>query len=399
MLSVLSTILTIVGALTLIRAVWRRLIPHIRPILGRLLRIHCTSATLKVLTSVYSSEWGSNVLFCAHVVADTATPYPFLTQRAWLFETSNVSALCVFSDKSNSELPVNKSLIRKRRLVSKLWDGPLYFLDGYEELADKSPVIRVTIGSYYQYVTECKGLESRALRVKEGCSLPDAWPSYPEDGDLMQLKPKAAGIGVVAVVMGPDDGDFGPSVILQLRSVETVGGGMLWTPAPTFAFQPFGGMDPLTNLSLEKQLYREIAEELFGQPEAEERSRRLFRRRRAGGIERFIQYHQGVLDIAESIESGSAHLICLGFGLDGCNLEPTVALLLWIMDKNVFNNTVNRLKENFETQGKLEVARIQSPEMSQRLAAYEFTPSAAFALTRATEYLERYRSDPGVMVV
>lgn len=399
MLYVLSAILTIVGALTLLHAVWRRLIPHIRPILGRLLRIHCTSATLKVLTSVYSSEWGSEVLFCAHLVTDAATPYPFLTQRAWLFETSKVPNMCTFSNKSNSELPINKFFIWKRRLVSKLWDGPLYFLDGYEELAEKNHLFRVSVGSYYQYVTECKGLESHALRVKEGCSLPDVWPSYPEDGDLMKLKPTAAGIGIAAVVMGPDDGDLGPSVILQLRSAETVSGGMLWTPAPTFAFQPFGGLDPLTNLSLEKQLYREIAEELFGQPEAEERSRRLFGRRRATTTERFTRYHQGVTDIGDSIASGRTQLVCLGFGLDGCNLEPTIALLLWIMDKNVFRNTVNRLNENFETQGKLEVARIQSPEMSQRLAAYEFTPSAAFALTRAAEYLEKYRSLPLIEVL
>jgi hypothetical protein len=382
-------LLAVIGLWKVVTEGAKRVAPRLRRLIGNIFRVGLTPASLKVLTEIYSKEWGESTLFEAKV-GEARVKYPFFCNPEWLFQTRADDEFVVPVPIDHTRLPVDKWYLLKKKIAHRLWNGDLYFLDSFDAGSDKKPKLGVGLGKYFQFVSECKQLEDMSAKLRTGDGLPKSWPKLPTNRDYWAIKPEAAGIGVISVVIGQMDqyrNEYG--VIIQRRSNETVGSGGLYCPCPTFAFQPFVDSDPLASLSLKHQLYREIAEEYFGRIEAQiagsEGSKGQI-----SSAEKF-RFYEGINEIDKSLAKGNSDLVVLGFGLDGPNLEPNLAIMLLINDPEVFSSIGKRITGNWENTS-VEVHNINSPKLQEWLRGHEFTCGGAFALTRSLAYLKEATS-------
>ncbi len=342
----------------------------IRKLLRRLFARNVTPESLAALREAYARQWDERLLWRAELHGDVAV-YPFLTQPSWLFETEAIDRLVRMSDQSVAHLPVDTTFMLFVRLLQHVWNGNHFFLTHFSRDND-DPHLYAAPGKFFQYISECKKKEYAAAGMKPGDPLPRLWPAAPSH-DLITARSNAAGIGCGVTIVGPRRDDGSRPVVLQQRSGATIGHAGSWSVAPTFVFQPFEDQSDKDNLALSQHVYREIAEEFYGVPEPSGRD------------------HSPEPDIVAqlrmSVRDGVSRMRCVGFGLDGTNLEPNVALLLEVSDSEVWSDLTRRIRGNWENDA-IGVWETNSPSVRNKLRELHFTCGSAFCLTRAMAVLE-----------
>ena len=340
-----------------------------RPLFRRFFSRNVTPQSLAALRDAYIRQWDESHLWQARLDGRTTT-YPFLTQDSWLFTTSDIDRLVRESDQSVAHLPVDRLFLLMVRLMLRVWNGGHYFLTGFTREQDH-PTLFAAPGTFFQYISECKKKEQAAARMSAGDPLPSLWPSAPTD-DLITARSEAAGIGCGVTIVGPRSSDGGRPVILQQRSAATIGHVGSWSVAPTFVFQPFANRPTDENLALSRHVYREVAEEFYGIPEPTDKSQ--------------VAEPDLIRRLRLSVESSQSQLRCVGFGLDGTNLEPNVALLLEIRDARLFDDIVESIQGSWEND-RIGVYSTRSEFVIDRLHGLRFTCGSAFCLTRSLALL------------
>ena len=298
---------------------------------------------------------------------------PYLSRPEWQAFDASGLLLKYTIDKEQSEVSIDKSVIREREIMGqRLWDGPVLCLGG---IVPNGPQFEIVLKrcSYFQYATIASHLEDEIFRSLRNThcktELRDNMAS-----SIFQLKSgmlNAQILGFTTAVVIDSNGE--KRVLIQARSDETGIAQGKFAVIPSFVCN--ASRYDNSCLPLDRHFFLlEFLEELYNMEELEQN-------------DSYVQpnwfYKQPPADkILPILQAQGAddRFRVLGFGFDLHTGELHVATCFLIRESDLSKAEMQRMRYNYEVKG-VESVPIASDRLRQLIISKRTYVTSAFTLS------------------
>jgi hypothetical protein len=225
----------------------------------------------------------------------------------------------------------------------RLYNGRTY---AYRRLRQRPLRIEADYGQYFDMIATCGALEQEMKAAAQLSAIRTPMRAQfhreiPPNQALSSGVGRSAAIGGAVLVVFHDGEQY--RAILSRRTGSHATDPQALHILPAFIFQPVSEVDTPAEWSIERHIYREWLEELFGMDEAHGNQ---------------FDDHPALLDLQRMMQQGQASLHLTGIAFSLLSLRPEICALLLIRDPDWWRrvhaeNSPYRLNTEAEASGKL----------------------------------------------
>lgn len=321
----------------------------------------------------YYTKRGDEQFLVSAEIAGVARKLAFLAHPGWYGKGSaNEVELRLLPESSMVCEDVDCDVIAKRKRLGYMQtNNPVFVLRRIEETSGTTR-LHIGIASYFEYICACGGVEEETMKVARHPFLPSPLRDryQPDFATVAACTLPALGIGIHCLIV-LHASSRNPRVVLQKRAEGVVTHAGLWGVIPAFAYQPLF-RQPKEEFELLHQVLREFGEECLGMEELTWKNGR--------GSHSWFYRDEWIARMLSAHREGRWRLEITGFGFDGVNGEPNLAVLMRIEDPELSGLIESDLVPSWETEDMC-VWTPDAPELRTLASDARMSPGAAFALS------------------